>query len=125
MALELTGKIQQILPQQSGTGKNGQWTKQDFIIETNDQYPRKVCFTAWGEKAQPLGNLQPGTAVKVFFNAESREFNGKWYTDLRIWKLEPGDQSVSEKPVSGGDDFGMEPLPPGESMDNEPDDLPF
>lgn len=88
MALEISGKLLQLLSEQSGTGKNGTWVKQDFIIETAEQYPKKVCFSAWGDKVALLKKFAIGSTLKVSFNAESREYNGKWYTDLRIWKLE-------------------------------------
>jgi hypothetical protein len=84
MALELSGRVLQVLSEQTGTGKNGQWSKQDFVIETEEQYPRKVCFSAWGEKISMIKSLKKDTVVKVSFNVESREFNGKWYTDLRM-----------------------------------------
>jgi len=58
MALELSGKIIQLLAEQTGTGKNGQWLRQDFIIETQEQYPRKVCFSAWGDKVSLLKTLK-------------------------------------------------------------------
>lgn len=120
MALEISGKVLQILPEQTGTGKNGQWNRQDFVIETQEQYPRKVFFSAWGDKASVLKTLKPGVVVSVSFNAESREFNGKWYTDLRIWKIElPAQQAA---PVPGPENYdNLEPLSPGE----EPNDLPF
>lgn len=120
MALEISGKLLQILPEQTGTGKNGQWNKQDFIIETQEQYPRKICFSAWGDKAVLVKNLRSGSMVNVSFNAESREFNGKWYTDLRAWKIDSQAQSESQ-PVAENFD-ALEPLSPGE---NEPNDLPF
>jgi hypothetical protein len=50
MAHELTGKVLQVLPEQTGTGRNGQWSRQDFIVETQEQFPKKVCFSAWGDK---------------------------------------------------------------------------
>ena len=118
MALEISGKVIQVLPEQTGTGKNGQWVKQEFIIETQEQYARKICFSAWGEKASTVKNLKPGTIVNVSFNAESREFNGRWYTDLRAWKI---DQSGST-PASQDVPEMLEPLPPGEE---EVNDLPF
>lgn len=121
--LELSGKLLQVLPLQSGTGKNGNWQKQDFVIETNDQYPKKVCFSAWSDKVDVLKKIEPGTMVKVAFNAESREFNGKWYTDLRIWKIE----SNSSMPNSSvGDDYYKNLVPPAENtLESMPDDLPF
>ncbi len=121
MALELSGKLVQILPEQTGTGKNGQWTKQDFIIETQEQYPRKVCISAWGDKTAVLKSLKPGSIISVSFNAESREFNGRWYTDLRAWKIEQQAQSV---PQQVADNPGyLEPI--SQSEDHEPNDLPF
>jgi hypothetical protein len=130
MALELTGKVVHILPEQSGTGRNGQWVKQDFIIETQEQYPRKVCFAAWGDKAELVKNLNPGMSISVSFNAESREYNGKWYTDLKVWKIEQQEQhdlsqgSPQPAPSDVHSYDTLEPLSPGEST-AEPDDLPF
>jgi hypothetical protein len=103
MALEISGKIISILPEQTGAGKNGNWVKQDFVIETTDQYPKKVCFSAWGDKAAQVKGLLPGLSVKVSFNAESREFNGKWYTDLRIWKLETNSGNTGGQHIPGNE----------------------
>lgn len=118
MALEISGRVIQILPEQTGTGRNGQWVRQDFVVETQEQFPRKVCFSAWGEKASLVKNLQSGAMVKVSFNAESREYNGRWYTDLRIWKI---DQASESTPVAETSDM-PDLMPPGE---DEADDLPF
>ncbi len=89
MALEITGKLLQVLPEQLGQGQNGPWLKQNFIIETQEQFPKKVCIVCWNDKAEILKNLKPGDEVKVAINLESREFNGKWYTDVKAWKVEP------------------------------------
>jgi hypothetical protein len=124
MANELSGKVMLILPEQTGTGKNGQWSKQDFVIETEEQYPKKVCFSAWGEKVAQVKALQADARVKVSFNIESREFNGKWYTDLRIWKIEKPEQAVTPEGVNTATDFGPEPVSRDEGA-GEPDDLPF
>ena len=124
MALEIAGKLLQLLPEQSGTGKNGQWTKQDFVIETQEQYPRKVCFSAWGEKAALVKALKPGAHINVSFNAESREYNGRWYTDLRSWKIDTT-QTPASVAVMPSEQFDvLEPLSTAEN-NSEPDDLPF
>ena len=89
MALELTGKVFQVLPLETGEGKNGQWKKQFFILDFMEgNYPKKVSISAWGEKTDLLRNLLPGAEVKVSFNVESREYNGKWYTDVKAWRIE-------------------------------------
>jgi hypothetical protein len=123
MALELSGRIIQILPEQTGTGKNGQWSRQDFIIETQEQFPRKICFSAWGDKVSLVKTLKTDTRVNVSFNVESREYNGKWYTDLRIWKIDMQNQS-SEQPAANNF-AGLEPLSPGDSEGGAVNDLPF
>jgi len=125
MALDLSGRVVQILSEQTGTGKNGQWSKQDFIIETEEQYPRKVCFSAWGEKVSMIKSLKTGTLVKVSFNVESREFNGKWYTDLRLWKIETPEPAGNTVASGGYTDAGLEPLSTGDSEEGGENDLPF
>jgi hypothetical protein len=89
--MELTGRLIQVLEEVGGEGKNGKWSKCDFVIETAaDKYPKKVCITAWGDligtvKATPLES-----EIKVSFDISSREYNGKWYTDVKAWKVEGG-----------------------------------
>jgi hypothetical protein len=127
MAQELTGKVLQVLPEQTGTGRNGQWSRQDFIVETQEQYPKKVCFSAWGDKVSQVKSFKADDTVKVSFNIESREFNGRWYTDLRVWKIETG---IQEK-AQGADRFidpglptDLQPLT-ADDVNGEKDDLPF
>ncbi|MBN1119178.1 MAG: DUF3127 domain-containing protein [Bacteroidales bacterium] len=121
--MEIQGKIIQLLPEQSGTGKNGQWRKQEYILETQDQYPRKVCFNLWGDKIDQ-NPVKEGDMVKVLFDIESREFNGRWYTDVKGWKIETQDQGAAPDgppPIMDEADFAP-------SQDNslpEEDDLPF
>lgn len=88
MALEVSGKLFKLLNKQTGEGKNGPWTKQDFILETTEQYPKKICFSAWGDRVNEITNLSEGTQMKVSFDVASREYNERWYTDLRPWKIE-------------------------------------
>lgn len=98
MLVELSGKLIQLLTPQSGMGKNGAWNKQDFIIETNDQYPRKICISAWNTKAQQITQIPMNTEVKVNVNIESREYNGRWYTDIRMWTIQVANSAVDVSP---------------------------
>ena len=120
MNLEAEGKVLLILPEQSGQGKNGTWIKQEFVIETEEQFPKKACFSAWGDKVSEIKNLKPGEKVTVSFNIESREYNSRWYTDLRAWKI----AKSSGKQTGDGSD-----LPPISENDipfeDQGNDLPF
>ncbi len=94
--MQLTAKLTAILPEQTGTGKNGQWKKQDIIVETDGQYPKKVCISLWGDKFD-RNILRVGNRLTVSFDIESREFNGKWYTNVKGWKVEPGGDASSSQ----------------------------
>lgn len=85
--MDIKGRVIQLLALQTGEGKNGTWKKQDFVIETDGQYPKKVCISAWGDKINESA-LQVGNEVNVSFDVESREYNGRWYTDLKAWKID-------------------------------------
>jgi hypothetical protein len=84
--MQLTAKLIQLLPIQTGTGKNGEWKKQDIIVETDGQYPKKVCVSIWGDKINEQ-QLVVGNSLTIDFEIESREFSGRWYTDLKHGKL--------------------------------------
>lgn len=87
--MEITGKIIQVLSPQSGVGKNGPWKKCDFIIETGDKFSKKVCITAWNDLADQVQRESIGNEMKVSIDLSSREYNGKWYNDIKAWKLSP------------------------------------
>ncbi|MCO5254539.1 MAG: DUF3127 domain-containing protein [Bacteroidia bacterium] len=86
--MELTGKIIKVLPMQSGTSTKGEWRKQEFVIEVPGTYPKKVALSAWNEKAQEVQSLGLGQEIKAQIDIESREYNERWYTDIRAWKIE-------------------------------------
>jgi hypothetical protein len=112
--MDIKGKVIQLLPLQTGQGKNGEWRKQDFVIETDAQYPKKICLSAWGDKIDEQA-LQVGNEITVFFDLESREYNGKWYTDAKAWKIESGGGQSEAAPqparaASQGPKTGPPPL---------------
>ena len=102
MALELEGTLRQKLGVQSGTSARGQWAKQEFILEFPDgNFTSQACFTAWGQdKVQELDKYQVGDRVKVSFNLKSREFNGRWYNDLQIWRIAPASTAQPAAPAA-------------------------
>ncbi|MBO7396508.1 MAG: DUF3127 domain-containing protein [Bacteroidales bacterium] len=134
MALELEGTLKQKLGVQNGTSARGAWAKQEFILEFPDgNYTSQACFTAWGQdKVQELDKYREGDAVKVSFNLRSREYNGRWYNDLQIWRIAPAGAAAPAAPAPAAPatpaapDF-QAPAPTLEDMpaDSADDDLPF
>lgn len=92
--MEVVGKIIQVLPAQEGVGRNGNpWKVQPYVLETLDQYPRKVHFEVFGEDRIKQNPCELDQLVTVSFDIESREFNGRWYTSIRAWKIQQGDMT--------------------------------
>jgi hypothetical protein len=128
--MELTGKLVQVLPLQSGTSTKGEWKRQSIIIETEEQYPRKVCIVLWTEQIANIANIAPGELITASINIESREFEGRWYTDVRAWRIqratqvaEPGATYTTGAPIAASvttpeeEDFS--------NTESKFDDLPF
>jgi hypothetical protein len=118
MDLQLTGKVTQILEEQSGQGKNGPWRKRDFILETKGQYPKQVCITQWGDNIDQNA-VNKGDEITASIDIQSREYKGNWYTDVKAWKIEQAQGDVQAPPSA-----------PGLTMDGNQemdldDDLPF
>lgn len=87
--MEVQGKIIVALPEQSGTSRAGNaWKKREYVLETMETYPKKVAFNFFGERADQYP-LQVGQTINLSFDIDSREFNGRWYVDIRAWKAEP------------------------------------
>ena len=90
--MEISGKIIQVLPEQGGVSKTSgkEWKLQAYVLETQEQYPRKVHFEVFGEDRIKANPCQLDDVVTVSFDIESREFNGRWYTSIRAWKIQQG-----------------------------------
>lgn len=94
--MEITGKIIVALPEVGGTSTKGnQWKKREYVLETQETYPKKVAFNFFGERVDQYP-LQVGQTVKISFDIDSREFNGRWYVDIRAWKAEPADAAAPQ-----------------------------
>lgn len=129
--MEVTGKVILALPEMSGTSKAGNpWKKREYVLETQETYPRKIHFDFFGERADQYP-LNPGDVIKLSFDIESREYNGRWFTSIRGWKSEP---ATAAAPVAApGQAFPEPPVAPSAPAaayptdlgSNKEDDLPF
>ncbi len=135
MALELEGTLRQKLGVQQGTSARGQWAKQEFVLEYPDgNYTSQACFTAFGQdKVAELDKYQAGDRIKVSFNIKSREYNGRWYTDLQIWRVAPAGANTAPAAAPSAAPVGPAPMNdiPAPTLDDMPadssesEDLPF
>lgn len=125
MALEIKCKLVTKLQVQNGSSARGPWSKQDFVVETVETYPKKICMNVWGaDKVTELGGFNPGEMLNVSINIESREFQGRWYTDVRAWRIQRDapEQPAYSAPLPEQDPFMN--LTPGSEASDE-GDLPF
>lgn len=119
--MEISGKIIELLPEKSGQSANGGWRKQEFILETEVQYPKKVCFMVWGDKIDEF-KIQQGESLEVSIDIESREYNGRWYTDVKAWKVSRSGSDAGSSQSFGNEDRNT-PSIGDNSLDG--DDIPF
>ena len=125
--MEIVGKVVQLGTLIEGNSPRGPWKKQELIIETQEQFPKKICLMCWGDRVNEANNFFVGQMIKAQIRIESREFNGKWYTDVTAFRF---DVEQPEAPVqqSGSQMPPQQPLPPMNddyfASDNG-DDLPF
>ena len=135
MALELEGTLRQKLGVQSGMSSRGSWTKQEFVLEYPDgNFTSQVVMLAFGQdKVQELDKYQVGDRIKVSFNLKSREYNGRWYTDVQVWRIAPAGTTAPAAPAAPAAAPVQAPPPyqaPAPSLDDMPaddpsEDLPF
>lgn len=125
--MEIVGKIILKLPLQSGVSQAGNnWKKQEYVLETEDSYPKKVHFDFFGDKSDQFP-LNVGDRVRLSFDIESREYNGRWYTSIRGWKAEPATAEAPQQTAAPVPPTGGAPVPPPPTFGpaEASDDLPF
>ena len=134
--MELIGKIIEECPIQEGTSRSGNpWKKRMYIVETQESYPKKVALTVFGSDrvAATEAAVKLGDTVRVSFDLESREYNGRWYTDAMARRIElaaaqpaaPAPQQAYSQPQTYGEGAPVPPPPAAPAAANSEDDLPF
>jgi len=127
--MEIAGKIIQILPSQTGEGRNGTWTKQEYVLEFKDgSFMKKLAFTVFGAEKIAQFAIKEGEDIKVSINIESREYNGKFYHDVRAWRIDrvsAASASSSSTPSTQDTPWAAYEGSATNAPINESDDLPF
>lgn len=122
--MEIKGKIIVALPEQSGVSQasGNKWKKREYVLETMETYPKKVHFDFFGDRADQYP-LNVGEVVTLSFDIESREYNGRWYTNIRGWKAEKEGAAAADPTA------GTVPPPPAvdpfAALGNSDEDIPF
>ena len=122
--MEITGKIIAVLPERGGISKTGnEWKMQEYVLETHEQYPRRMCFNVFGADKISQFNIKAGEKMTVSVDFNARENQGRWYNDIRAWRVERGGPVTAPEyapavnaPAANNVEF---------SAQSEADDLPF
>lgn len=127
--MELAGKVIAVLEPRGGVSKNGnEWKVQEYVIETHDQYPRRMCFDVFGADKIQQFNIQVGEELNVFFDIDAREWQGRWFNSIRAWKVERVNADAQQMPPMEAPfpPLNSAPAAPVDfSSSDEKDDLPF
>lgn len=129
--MEIQGKIISALPERSGTSQRtgNTWKLQEFVVETHDQYPKKMAFEVFGEDRLQRFNIQVGQEVNIAFDIDAHEYNGRWFNSIRAYDVRPVDGQPQAAVNANTDDAMLMPEAPivdsAEPAGDSAEDLPF
>lgn len=131
--MELEGKIIKVLEERSGTSaRTGTpWKMQSFVLETPGQYPRRMVFEVFGEDKLTQMNIQEGQDLRVSFDIDAHEYQGRWYNSIRAWKVEPATGEPAPAPIAAAPGVAAPAAPAAPAAEapfgaeESTDDLPF
>ena len=126
-AIYIEGEIIAILPETRGVSAKGEWISQDFVLKTDDSYPKNISFSIFGADKIKEANIKIGDVVSIGVNIESREFNGRWYTSIKAWSVKRKFEAQAAKqapPAPTPQPSQPTQTQTSSSADNT-DDLPF
>lgn len=85
--MEIQGKVIAVLPERSGVSARGEWKSQTYVIETQEQYPKKMAFDVFGADSLAQFNIQSGEVINVSFDIDAHEYQGRWFNSIRAWNV--------------------------------------
>lgn len=137
--MELTGRIIAVMEPRGGVSARtgNSWKTQEYVLEVPGQYPRRCVFNIFGEDRINQFNIQQGEDLTIQFDIDAREYNGRWFNDIRAYNVIRGQQPVAGAPVAAAGAPQASPFPPADgatapfppaqepSAEGSTDDLPF
>ena len=126
--MEITGKIIAVLPERGGISQRtgSEWKVQEYVLETQEQYPRKMCFDVFGADKIAQFGIKIGDHLTVSFDIDAREYQGRWYNSIRAWKVERvADPAMAQPQPAAPFPPAADAAPADFSQGDSTDDLPF
>ncbi|MCI6671732.1 MAG: DUF3127 domain-containing protein [Prevotella sp.] len=131
--MELQGRIIAVLEAREGTSARGPWKSQEYVIETHDQYPKKMVFNIFGADRIAQFAIKAGEELLVSFDIDAHEYQGRWFNNIRAWNVQrvevPGVATAPTSPVPppplAATAGAPDPFAPGAADEDKTDDLPF
>lgn len=123
--MEIKGKIIAVMEKRSGVAQQSgkAWSTQEYVIETiNEQYPKRCVFNVFGDENIQKFALELGKVVTIHFDINAREYNGRWYNDIRAWRVDPEQEATAAAQQLDPSDI---PAPTMAEAPQEVEDLPF
>ena len=133
MSFAVTGTVKEVLQTKQGVSASGkEWATQEFILTTDDSnYPCDICFRIFGNDKITECAVKAGENLQVFFDIRSRDYNGRWFTDINVWKidrmLKPNEVApvVPKESQPQGNAGFQQPTQPVQQQQVNNNDLPF
>ena len=85
--MEIQGKVIAVLPERSSVSARGEWKSQTYVIETQEQYPKKMAFDVFGADRLAQFNIHSGEVINVSFDIDAHEYQGRWFNSIRAWNV--------------------------------------
>lgn len=129
--MDITGRIIAVLPERSGTSSRtgSEWKAGSYVLETQEQYPKKICFDVFGADRMQQFNIQVGEMMTVSFDIDAHEYNGRWFNSIRAFRVDRNVQTEAPAtaPAADGTPFVQPPFGAAPTVDTPPmpDSTPF
>ena len=98
--MEIQGKVIAVLPERSGVSARGEWKSQTYVIETQEQYPKKMAFDVFGADRIASFGIQLGEVINVSFDIDAHEYQGRYFNQIRAWNVTKVSQQAAQQAMA-------------------------
>ena len=130
--MEIQGKVIAVLPERSGVSARGEWKSQTYVIETQEQYPKKMAFDVFGADRIASFGIHSGEVINVSFDIDAHEYQGRYFNQIRVWNVTKVSQQATAQAPAGVAQPSAPYTPPAQPQQpqstapsSDPDNLPF